>query len=673
MTFPSTARAGQTHKKFGRKYVYSETTEAWTPIVPLASVAEVRKTEASAVGATTVYATAAELPLSNNTTGTIAFVQETDRLYVWSGTGWYNIATIASAGAAISGVNATYNLVIGTPTVITLTQTGLTSPTWSYEVTNSSLGRTATVTQSDNVFNITPSSRARDIGSFGITFKATDGSNTIIKSSQFTLSNIAPVIVTAPQASYALNSDGTPTIITLAATDADGHYITWSHEVLSGSLEDTTVTNVDNVFTITPSVNTNDAGTFQLRFIASDGASFDAEISEFTLSFGPNWTLTTQQQKIQASDKELNDFFGTAVAISGDTVIVGAWKEDTTAADAGAAYIFTKTGTTWTQQQKIQASDAQAGDQFGISVSIDGETVVVGAYAEDTGGADAGSAYVFTRSGTTWTQQQKIQASDLQVSDYFGWSVSISGDTVVVAANLEDAGGTDAGAAYIFTRSGTTWTEQAKIQASDAQATDYFGYSVAISGDTVIVGAWKESPGAAAAGSAYIFTRSGTTWTQQAKILASDLERNDSFGDSVAIDVDTVVVGARYEDTGDTSAGAAYIFTRSGTTWTEQSKIQASDAEAQDQFGMTVGIYGDTVVVGAHQEDTGAAAAGSAYIFTRSGTTWTQQTKIQASDAQIASYFGNSVGIYGDTIVVGAHREDTGGNDAGAAYIFTAP
>ena len=508
MTFPSTARAGQTHKKFGRKYVYSETTEAWTPIVPLASVAEVRKTEASAVGATTVYATAAELPLSNNTTGTIAFVQETDRLYVWSGTGWYNIATIASAGAAISGVNATYNLVIGTPTVITLTQTGLTSPTWSYEVTNSSLGRTATVTQSDNVFNITPSSRARDIGSFGITFKATDGSNTIIKSSQFTLSNIAPVIVTAPQASYALNSDGTPTIITLAATDADGHYITWSHEVLSGSLEDTTVTNVDNVFTITPSVNTNDAGTFQLRFIASDGASFDAEISEFTLSFGPNWTLTTQQQKIQASDKELNDFFGTAVAISGDTVIVGAWKE---------------------------------------------------------------------------------------------------------------------------------------------------------------------SPGAAAAGSAYIFTRSGTTWTQQAKILASDLERNDSFGDSVAIDVDTVVVGARYEDTGDTSAGAAYIFTRSGTTWTEQSKIQASDAEAQDQFGMTVGIYGDTVVVGAHQEDTGAAAAGSAYIFTRSGTTWTQQTKIQASDAQIASYFGNSVGIYGDTIVVGAHREDTGGNDAGAAYIFTAP
>ena len=728
MTFPSTARAGQTHKKFGRKYVYSETTEAWTPIVPLASVAEVRKTEASAVGATTVYATAAELPLSNNTTGTIAFVQETDRLYVWSGTGWYNIATIASAGAAISGVNATYNLVIGTPTVITLTQTGLTSPTWSYEVTNSSLGRTATVTQSDNVFNITPSSRARDIGSFGITFKATDGSNTIIKSSQFTLSNIAPVIVTAPQASYALNSDGTPTIITLAATDADGHYITWSHEVLSGSLEDTTVTNVDNVFTITPSVNTNDAGTFQLRFIASDGASFDAEISEFTLSFGPNWTLTTQQakilasdieagdifgssvsisgdtvvvgahgedtggtdagaayiftrsgttwtqqQKIQASDPEANDWFGQSVAISGDTVVVGARYEDTTAADAGAAYIFTKTGTTWTQQQKIQASDAQAGDQFGISVSIDGETVVVGAYAEDTGGADAGSAYVFTRSGTTWTQQQKIQASDLQVSDYFGWSVSISGDTVVVAANREDTGGTDAGAAYIFTRSGTTWTEQAKIQASDAQATDYFGYSVAISGDTVIVGAWKESPGAAAAGSAYIFTRSGTTWTQQAKILASDLERNDSFGDSVAIDVDTVVVGARYEDTGDTSAGAAYIFTRSGTTWTEQSKIQASDAEAQDQFGMTVGIYGDTVVVGAQLEDTGGSNAGAAYVFTRSGTTWTQQTKIQASDAQIASYFGNSVGIYGDTIVVGAHREDTGGNDAGAAYIFTAP
>jgi len=391
-------------------------------------------------------------------------------------------------------------------------------------------------------------------------------------------------------------------------------------------------------------------------------------------------SVRSQQAKIQASDKQAGDKFGYSVSISGDgnTAIAGAYNEDTGATDAGSAYIFTRSGTTWTQQAKIQASDKQAYDQFGWSVSIssNGNTAIVGAYTEDTGGSSAGAAYIFTRSGTTWTQQAKIQASDKATNDLFGYSVSISGDgnTAIAGALFEEYGGS----AYIFTRSGTTWTQQAKIQASDRQASDFFGSSVSMSsnGNTAIVGAMFEDTGGSSAGAAYIFTRSGTTWTQQVKIQASDKQASDNFGVSVAIsdDGNTAIVGAYTEDTGGTNAGAAYIFTRSGTTWTQQAKIQASDKQASDFFGHSVAISsnGNTALVGAYNDHTGSDRTGSAYIFTRSGTTWTQQARIQASDKQASDNFGWSVAISddGNTTIAGAYNEDTGGTDTGAAYIF---
>jgi len=400
-----------------------------------------------------------------------------------------------------------------------------------------------------------------------------------------------------------------------------------------------------------------------------------------------NKTITPiidEQAKIQALDKQANDWFGYSVAISedGNTAIVGAYLEDTGGSDAGAAYIFTRSGTTWTQQKKIQALDKQAGDHFGISVSIsdDGNTAIVGASREDTGASNAGAAYIFTRSGTTWTQQQKIQALDKQQYDEFGLSVSISGDgnTAIVGAPYEDTGGSVAGAAYIFTRSGTTWSQQQKIQSTDIQTYHVFGYSVAISGDgnTVIVLASGVDTGASNAGAAYIFAWSGTDWSEQQKIQASDKQANDQFGISVSIsdDGNTAIVGVHREDTGGTDAGAAYIFTRSGTSWSEQQKIQASDKQTYDLFGYSVTISGDgnTVIVGGLLEDTGGTDAGAAYVFTRTDSVWTQREKIQASDKQASDYFGESVAISGDgnTAIVGATREDTGGTDAGAAYIY---
>ena len=394
-----------------------------------------------------------------------------------------------------------------------------------------------------------------------------------------------------------------------------------------------------------------------------------------------NETITTafdEQAKIQASDKQLYDTFGYSVAISddGNTAIVGARTEDTGGTDAGAAYIFTRSGTTWTQQQKIQASDKQASDLFGNSVDIsgDGNTAIVGAIYEDTGASAAGAAYIFTRSGTTWTQQAKIQASDKQASDIFGSSVAISedGNTAIVGAVGEDTGGSSAGAAYIFRRSGTTWTQQQKIQSSDKQAGDFFGRSVAISddGNTTIVGADGESTGGSEAGAAYIFAWFGTSWTQQQKIQASDKQASDLFGNSVDIsgDGNTAIVGSYYEDTGGTNTGAAYIFTQSGATWSEQQKIQRSTTQFVNWFGYSVAISedGNTAIVGA------PAGAGAAYIFTRSGTTWTQQQEIQSSDIEGRDRFGNSVSISGDgnTAIAGAPYEATGGTDTGSVYIF---
>jgi hypothetical protein len=446
-----------------------------------------------------------------------------------------------------------------------------------------------------------------------------------------------------------------------------------------------------------------------------DSSAFDAGAAYVFTRTGITWS---EQQKLVASDAEANDLFGTSVSLDSDTLMVGTHKEDTGGTDAGAAYVFTRTGSTWTEQQKLVASDAGEGDLFGFSVALDGDTVVVGAYHENTGGSDAGAAYVFTRSGSTWTEQAILYASDAQADDYFGYSVALDGDTVVAGANGEDTGGSNAGAvyviqlrkivasdayagdwfgssvalegdtvvvgamgedtggstagaAYVFTRTGTTWTEQEILYASDAEENDRFGYSVALDGDTVVVGSWWEDTGASMAGAAYIFTRSGTTWTQQAILYASDAQSNDRFGCSVALDGDTVVVGALLEDTNGSNAGAAYVFTRTGDTWAEQAILYAFDPEASDYFGFSVALDGNTVLVGAYKEDTGGTDAGAAYVFTRSGTTWTQQQKLQASDVEESDFFGHSVALSGDTVVVGAYGEDTGGSAAGAAYVFT--
>ena len=277
----------------------------------------------------------------------------------------------------------------------------------------------------------------------------------------------------------------------------------------------------------------------------SAGTTFNSQTREKCTACNTHYRLKNgqcgliKQQKILANDKQANDLFGNSVSISGDYAIVGAPYEDAGGSDAGAAYIFkrdTNTGS-WSQQAKIQANDKKANDQFGDSVSIAGDYAIVGAYQEDTGGSDAGAAYIFKRDTTTdsWPQQAKILATDKAASDNFGISVSISGDYAIVGALNEDAGMSNisnAGAAYIFKRSGTTWSQQVKILANDKQVGDKFGVRVSLSGDYAIVGAYYEDEGGVDAGAAYIFKRDtgAETWSQQAKILASDKQADDYFG-----------------------------------------------------------------------------------------------------------------------------------------------
>ena len=415
---------------------------------------------------------------------------------------------------------------------------------------------------------------------------------------------------------------------------------------------------------------------------------------------GASWT---QQAYIKASNTDSSDEFGRSVALSadGNTLAVGAAYEasnatgidapggqtDNSASQSGAVYVFTRTGSTWTQQAYVKASNTEAFDFFGYSVALsaDGNTLAVGAYGEDSNATGvngdqtdnsasaSGAVYVFTRTGSTWTQQAYVKASNTEAFDEFGYSVALSadGNTLAVGAYGEDSNATgvngdqtnnsasQSGAVYVLTRSGASWAQQAYVKASNTGASDFFGYSVALSadGNTLAVGAYREDSNAtgvngdqtnnsaSASGAVYVFTRTGSTWAQQAYVKASNTGSNDEFGTSVALSADgnTLAVGAIYEDSNATGidapggqtnnsaseSGAVYVFTRSGASWTQQAYVKASNTGADDYFGWSVALSadGNTLAVGAigeasnatgvngDQTDNSASYSGAVYLY----------------------------------------------------------
>jgi hypothetical protein len=386
--------------------------------------------------------------------------------------------------------------------------------------------------------------------------------------------------------------------------------------------------------------------------------------------------MYAEQAKLLADDGAANDFFGYSVALSKDTAVIGAFRvdDDVRGDDVGAAYVFTRSKNVWVQQAKLTADDGEADDTFGGKVALSGDTAVIGVIRDDdeVKGKDSGSAYVFTRTGTNWSQQAKLTAKDASEGDSFGWSIGVSGDIAVLGAPRDDDNGKDSGSVYIFTRTGSTWSQQAKLTAEDGTEGDVFGISIAISGDTILVGADLNEEKGFNAGAAYVFIRSGNTWTQQAKLTADDGAEGDIFGVRVALEENTALISARRDDDDlmGVDAGSAYVFTRVGTTWSQQVKLTAPDGAADDRFGRSVALAADTALIGAMFQDNQGKNSGSAYLYKRAGSTWSLKAQLTAADGAEGEVFGWNVALFGQTAVISANRDNDKGKNSGSAYVF---
>jgi hypothetical protein len=442
---------------------------------------------------------------------------------------------------------------------------------------------------------------------------------------------------------------------------------------------------------------------FSIFLIPSHSTAQPAQVAAFA-----------EEDAVRPVDVQSDDRFGRSISVSGETAIVGAPTEDggsgDPVADAGAAYIFQffeRFG--WFQIQKLTAPVPQVEGQFGTSVMISGDLAIVGAPLENTGPGvvltDGGAAYVFARDEggpNNWGQVARLTPVLAQAGDHFGESVAISGATAVVGAANEDGGAGDplplSGAAYVFGRDvggANNWGQVIKLTASDAQAGDEFGRSVAVSTDIAVIGAWQEDGGSGdplqSAGAAYVFGRDAggaNNWGQVAKLTASDAQENDEFGGSVAISGDLAVAGAESEEGGPGdplgAAGAAYVFARDeggADSWGELARLSPGDAQSGDQFGISVAVSGNLAVIGAWQEGGGIgdplSGAGAAYVFAADagGTgNWGELAKLSGSDAQAGDNLGFAVAVSGDIVAVGAWREDGGPGDpsadAGTGYFF---
>jgi len=479
-------------------------------------------------------------------------------------------------------------------------------------------------------------------------------------------------------------------------------------------------------------------------------------ISQFVIDTTSPWS---QQSYIKAENNDTSDEFGGSVSISVDTIAVGATGEDsnqttitnnsTTASDngdnssSGAVYVYERSGSSWTQNTYIKATNNDSSDAFGASVSIDVDTLAVGATGEDSGtiaiingmtssatndNSSSGAAYVYKRYGGFWIQEAYIKAGNSKngsASDNdsnFGHFVSIDGDTLAVSAIYEDSDLTTitnattvpdnvssksaSGAVYVYKRTGVTWVQEAYIKAGNSDNDSKFGYSVSLDGETLVVGAPYEDSDLTTvtnatsvpdnvsfntdSGAVYIYKRSGATWVQEAYIKAANSEAGDLFGWSVSIDNDTLVVGAYAEDSNQSTisndnssassdnsvvgSGAAYVYKRTGSSWEQEAYIKAVNPTAEDNFGYSVSIDNDTIVVGAYLEDSNQttvtngttasdnndnSSSGAVYVYKRTGSSWAQDAYIKASNNNVDDKFGEVVFLDGNTIGVGVQLEDS--------------
>lgn len=422
-------------------------------------------------------------------------------------------------------------------------------------------------------------------------------------------------------------------------------------------LFDATNLTVGNHYTETLTITSNDP---------------DESIIELPISL----RVMPPESKLLASDGANGDNFGRAVSISGDLAVIGAPSDDDNGDQSGSAFIYRWNGSHWIETAKLTASDGISYDYFGYAVSIHDEMVIIGAYRDDDHGGASGSAYIFRFNGSSWQQEAKLLADDGAANDYFGRSVSITHHALtgheyaIVGTYGDDDYGSASGAAYMFRFDGTSWQQESKLTASDGAGGHNFGYSVSVSGDLAIIGAYRDDDHGSSSGSAYIYRFDGESWQEEGKLTASDGAQSDYFGTSVSLDSETALVGASGNDDHGSYSGSAYIYRFDGRNWLEEGKLTARDGAEFDNFGRAVELEDDRALIGAYGDDDNGNSSGSAYLFEWDGTGWQEEFKLLASDGAFNDSFGNSVALSGERFLVGALYDDDLGSNSGAAYIY---
>ena len=371
----------------------------------------------------------------------------------------------------------------------------------------------------------------------------------------------------------------------------------------------------------------------------------------------------SQTIKLLGDDVEVGDHFGKSVSLFESTAIIGA-------PGFGPAFVFERIDDKWVHTGSLIQDDGEFQGGFGRSVEISGSTVVIGASQHDFNGEYSGAAYIFERVDGRWMQIAKLLADDGAAGDHFGYWVSVSDDTAVIAAPGDDnANGGNAGAAYVFEKIGGTWQQVAKLVGDDVETNDGYAQSASISGDTIVVSAPSDYVGGQRLGSVYVFEKVAGVWQQTAKLNADDAQDSDWFGGSVSIDGSTIVIGALGDDDNGTQSGSAYIFEKVDGTWHQMAKLLADDGQQEGyRFGHAASISGNKVVIGIGYGFDGRPEA--AYVFEKVDGNWVQSVKLTTGEGNDEDSMGESISIWGDTVLAGAHDDDDNGNNAGAAFIF---
>ncbi len=379
-------------------------------------------------------------------------------------------------------------------------------------------------------------------------------------------------------------------------------------------------------------------------------------------------TAQNEDAVLFPSDGVAGDLFGGSVAIDGNVAIVGA-REEAPPTSSGAVYIYRFDGTNWVQEAKIKAFDAGLNDDFGVSVGISGDVAIVGSWLDNS---SFGSAYIYRYDGSAWNFEEKLTAGDGALGDRFGVSVAIDGNVVAIGAELGDAAVANSGSVYVYRFDGSDWLLDGEYGASDGALSDSFGGSVALSGGTMVVGARFDDDTGISSGSAYIFTYTGSGWVEEAKLVAPDAAGNDQFGTSVGVSGNSVIVGSPFDDDSGSSSGSAYVYVFDGLNWVLEQKLLAFDGLPSSSFGNAVAIQGDKAVVGAFNDEIlFESQAGSVYAFQRALGVWDDAGKFTASAPVAGDQLGSSVAIDGNTVLAGVPGRDDLGSAAGAAYQFT--